>query len=310
MQSWTPLEHRIFRLLKAHKMEGADILVAVSGGADSMGLLYVLKELESALKLKIRVAHIHHGPGEWKAFRDRAEKMVRQACGHLKVPLTVVHSDQELRSEQELRRFRRNALLELAAGSWIFTGHHLQDLLETRLIRLIRGTGPQGLRAISIRSKPWFRPWLTTTTQEIRQELAGKHQDFWEDPSNRDLGPLRNWIRQEWLPALESKRPGALRALGRSLENLAKAKDEKLDQVFLAPGVLSRGLFHALGASQKQQVLARCLLNVVGLNYSSGQIEEIKKRLDNPKNQHSFRMRNSLWQVNAEQISLKKVSQK
>jgi tRNA(Ile)-lysidine synthase len=310
MNQWSPLLHRIYRLMSQQKMQGSQLLLAVSGGADSMALMLILNDLKSALNLDLEVAHIHHGPGRWLAYRDRAEKVVKEATLQLGLPLVGKRSELELKSEQELRNFRRNSLRELSRDRWILTAHHLQDLVETRMIRLVRGTGPQGLAAIRVKRRPWFRPFLTTTRAELRQELASRNSSFWEDPSNKDLGPLRNWVRHEWLPALEQKRPGSLQSLGRSLEILARSQDLPLENAIRAVWVnnstLSRGFFHTLDDNQKQQVLAQCLYRVVGLNYSSGQIKEIQKRLDNPKKEHTFVMKNSLWVINAEQISVKK----
>lgn len=315
MKSWSPLTHRVYRLLKSHKIESGVAIVAVSGGADSMGLLMMLDDIKSALSLDLKVVHVHHGPGKTELDRSRAQKLVEDESLKLGLSIRVFRSLRKLSSEAELRAFRRSSLLE-ALGSdrgWIFTGHHLQDLLETRLIRLVRGTGPQGLRAIRVKQGVWVRPWLETSRKEIVKEIENRGLGYWEDPSNRQSEPLRNWIRNDWLPQLDSKRPGSLESLGRSLEMLVlglNTENKGVSPVWLGPHTLSRGFFHTLSLNEKQQVLAQCLHALQGLNYSSGQIKEILKRLDNPKKEHTFRMRNSLWEVNAEQISVRKVFEK
>lgn len=317
MKSWSPLVHQIYRLLKAHKIEKGRGYVAVSGGGDSLALLWVLSQLRGALNLDLQVLHVHHGPGTHQRARTKAQDLVRERAAELEIPFQAFYSEKELKSEAEFRKFRQAALRSAVEGgprpAWIFTAHHLQDLLETRLIRLIRGTGLQGLKAIHVKRGVWVRPFLEVSQGEILKSLEDWGVTPWRDPSNEDQNPLRNWIRHSWLPELEKKRSGGVKSLGRSLAQIVEqiAKDsEGRGPVWLGPHTLSRGFFHTLGASEKQQVLAECLYRLQGLNYSSGQIKEIQKRLDNPKKEHTFRMKNSLWVINAEQISVRKVSEK
>lgn len=285
-----------------------------------MALFSIMFELRTSLNLKLQVVHVHHGPGPHKAFRDKARSFVEKQAQRKNLPFQVFTSQKELSSEAELRKFRRDSLLAAAENTqktspknfWIMTAHHLEDLVETRLIRLIRGTGAQGLKAIAVKQGPWLRPLLGTSKKLLHAELKAQNVAFIEDPSNKSAGPLRNWIRHTWLPDLEKKRPGSVQSLGRSLELLVLGDllpKMEASPVWLGPHTLSRGFFHTLDLQAKQQVLAQCLFRVLGLNYSSGQIKEIQKRLDNPQKEHTFKMKNSLWEVNAEQISVRKVSQ-
>lgn len=249
------------------------------------------------------------------SFRDQAQALVQTVCQDLKIPNVAVKSEAGLKTEAECRKFRRDSLLKMRSQAanrlqkcWLMTAHHQQDLLETRMLRLIRGTGPQGLKAIHARQDPWVRPWLQVTTEEISNEIEISKIDYVQDPSNNDSRYLRNWVRNTWLKSLEKHQPGAVESLGRSLENLAQLQDKALEPVWVTQTSFKRGLFHTLTPGQKRQVLATCLHRVVGSDYSLGQIEEIQKQLDKSQSEHTFKMKNSLWKVNAQHVSVRKDS--
>ena len=196
------------------------MLVALSGGPDSVALLRLLRELEDAGELVVAgVAHLNHGLRD-AARRD--EEFCRSVAARLGVPFRSDLVDVRSRaarlgtSLEDAGRRARYELFERAASELgadvIATGHTRDDQAETFLLRLLRGAGPRGLAGIHPkRSLPaeapearrWVvRPVLDFRRVELREYLVGLGQAFCEDESNRDLTIPRNRIRHELLPHL------------------------------------------------------------------------------------------------------------
>ena len=184
-------------------------------------------------------------------------------------------------------------------------GHHQQDLLETRIIRLIRGTGPQGLKSMAVWKNPLFRPFLEIEPIDLRQYLNGRGQGWIEDPTNFEVGPIRNWLRKSWLPTLEKKRPGALQCFGNSLEQIVEGLNKKNSNNLKGKSIL-RNLYISLSQVQQRQLLARWFLNNKIEAFTHSQIKEIQKRLDKNQIEYTFRVGKMSFFINAEQIKLKK----
>jgi tRNA(Ile)-lysidine synthase len=193
----------------------------------------------------------------------------------------------------------------------IVTAHHSNDLLETRLIRLVRGIGPQGIRAISELSGKWFRPWLKVSKEQIVDYANTESVEFLSDPSNGEDRYLRNFMRNTWLPLLEKKRPGSTKSLSRSLEILSEmsaAKDvsegDSQYNILVSESGIDRMAFTALSREDQRKVLARFFKLNNLLNYTEGHISEVIKRLDSDKKQFQFRTARCNWVVNASHICL------
>jgi tRNA(Ile)-lysidine synthase len=293
-----PLEFRVWRRLQQAdiqpSLQGSRVLVACSGGLDSIALMECLGQLAPRMGFLLEVVSVHHGASRNKTLvtaRDRAFQLVKaraKAKGfkfHGKKRQAPIS---ELKTEAELREYRHEVLREIAAKSradWIAFAHHADDLFETRLIRLIRGTGPQGLRAMSIVDKPLLRPFLEESRQAILEYAEQVGLDWFEDPSNHQNEPLRNWLRNEWLPALEQKRPGASRAFARSLVALAEnlAGQESPGATRLTGGQqieFDRKAFFSLARSEQKQLLANHLLGLGIRDFTSRHIDELLKRLN------------------------------
>lgn len=257
---------------------------------------------------QIVVAFIHHGgPSE---ARSQAQRVVREACEARGLRFEArVRSEGGAEDEASLRRFRREALRDIQIQNecdWIVTGHHAEDVLETRLIRLLRGTGPQGLQALQRKRSPWYRPFLELSREVLRQDLRNRGGVWIEDPTNQDARYLRNWIRQKWLPDLERQRPGASEALARSLEDVVQSlKDSKHSPVRRS---YPRSRWWTLSTSEQRRVIAELLQGESVTDYTRGQLEEIRKRLDKPEVEYTFTAKACDWTVNAEQIELRRRS--
>ncbi len=297
-------------------------LIAVSGGQDSISLLHVLTQLQSRLGLELGVAHVHHGPDkneDLTSARDRAAELVKKSAEACRLPFfdlgySTLGRSQILPTgagEEQLRDFRHAVLeTELRTGAWdrVAFAHHRQDLVETRMIRLIRGTGPEGLKAMRPLSEGRVYPFLKQDRDQIDAYAKAKGLIWYEDPSNQSREPLRNWLRLEWLTALDGKRPGGVAALGRSLDLIVEAFEEnhgtraKLFADCCQEASLDRVIYEQLRPTDQRFILASYLRTVGARGFGSSHLEEIMKRLDTPQRNYTFVVAKHRWTVNAEQI--------
>ena len=213
-----------------HMLERGDrVLVAVSGGPDSAALLDVLALLQPRYGIELRVAHLNH------MLRPEAMEeadFVRALAGERGFPITVGSADvraiaaqEKLSIEHAARNARREFLLRTAdavGASRIALGHHADDRVETVLLRLLRGTGVDGLAGIRPVAGPIIRPLFDATRAQIEQYITERGLPYREDPSNRDPAFLRNRVRWELAPMLEELEPGFRSAVLRLSELAAQ----------------------------------------------------------------------------------------
>lgn len=188
-----------------------DYCIALSGGADSTALIAAVSELGLAAK----AIHIDHGlhpqSQDWASHCQRL-------CNQLGVPLEVVRITIERCGEgveAAARRARYAALARAAEGEIILTAHHAQDQLETLLLRLVRGTGVDGLTGIHrLRhhaGATFLRPLLRVEPEMIADYLAVRRLSHIDDPSNESTDFDRNFLRTKVLPPLLERWPAASR---------------------------------------------------------------------------------------------------
>ncbi len=225
---------KVREALRRYRMTspGEKILVAVSGGADSMALLYSLYWLRKEFGLELAMAHLDHG-----IRRDTAEdlKVVQKAAEDLGLPLVHERVDapgvarrEKLNLEEAARRLRRDFLLRTArqvGAPKIALGHTRTDLAETVLLHLLRGAGLPGLKGFLPLAGPFIRPLLLCTREETRAFCEHHAIPFRDDPTNFDTRYLRNAIRLELLPALGKYNPRAEEALARAALLLAEGEE-------------------------------------------------------------------------------------
>ncbi len=185
------------------------VLVAVSGGGDSMALFDLLRRVAPRRGFRLTVGHLDHGLRE-DSSNDR-EFVERQAADHGIRCETERREVGELRHrsespEEAARRVRRTFLLDTARRCGcdrIATGHNLDDQAETVLMRLVRGAGPTALTGIASEGPgPFVRPLLGIERRELREYLQRRNVPFVEDASNDDLRFDRNRVRHLAIPML------------------------------------------------------------------------------------------------------------
>jgi len=190
---------------------GTRILVALSGGSDSVALLHLLRDPE--LGLELHAAHVHHGVRGSEADEDA--EFCRRLCEKLGVPfhlkrLSPPGSPREGR-EAAWRRLRYSALQEVAAGVGaraVATGHQRDDVAEGVLVQLLRGAGPRALAGIAAEAEGWIiRPLLPWSRREIVGWLVQEGLEWREDSSNQSPAHLRSRVRGRTLPLLRQVEP-------------------------------------------------------------------------------------------------------
>ena len=209
--------------------------VAFSGGLDSTVLLHLLARLSRQHALPaLSAIHVHHG---LQAVADAWPEHCRQVCAQLGVPLQVLRVTVAPGAsvEQAARQARYAAFATvLGQGEALLTAQHRDDQAETLLFRLLRGAGVRGLAAMPVHrplgAGTLLRPLLDVSRAEL-QAYAGRHGVRWvEDPSNRDTGYARNYLRQSVWPVLIRQWPQASLTLARSAAHMAEAQ-QLLDEL-------------------------------------------------------------------------------
>jgi tRNA(Ile)-lysidine synthase len=235
------LAARVRRTIREHALmrAGDRVLVALSGGPDSVALLHVLLELQRDGDLVVAgVAHFHHQLRGAEADDDEA--FCRELAASLGLPFEVGRGDvrQEARnagrSIEDVARQLRYAFLHSAAdrlgADVIAVGHTLDDQAETFLLRLLRGAGARGLSGIRPRAGRVIRPLIKIFRAELREDSRQRGLVWREDASNRDLTMARNRVRHELIPYLERAfNPGITHVLAREA-SLARADEDRLHE--------------------------------------------------------------------------------
>jgi|GEM_PF-6191073 len=185
------------------------ILVAVSGGRDSMALLHGLYLLNqrSCAPIKIEIATVHHGLRQEATLEVQG---VLNYCDHIKVPAHVIYLDPPDNMPEGAQAWARQARYQALESlrqrldcQAIALAHHRQDQVETMLFRLFRGAVSETFIGIQIITSTRIRPLLNVSRNDIDRFVAKHHIPYFEDPTNATLQYTRNRIRHELTPVVE-----------------------------------------------------------------------------------------------------------
>jgi tRNA(Ile)-lysidine synthase len=207
---------------------GDRVVAAVSGGADSVCLLKVLAALSPEWEMGLLAVHVNHGLRGGEAERD--ELFVKTLCAQMDIPFErramPPRTAPGKRCPEELCREERYRLLRDVMRergfSRIATGHHMDDLAETVILNLLRGSGPEGLRGfLPARQGVFIRPLFDLSRREILAYLDLQGASFVKDSSNEDEGYARNRVRRFLIPLLEKEfNPRLVEAVSRTADIL------------------------------------------------------------------------------------------
>lgn len=213
---------------------GDGVVVGLSGGPDSVFLLYALHTLQPRMGFTLRAVHVHHGIRGAEADRDEA--FSEKLCAKLDIPFQAVHvaapayAAQHGLSLEEAARILRYEALEAARqqlgqtrAAWIAVAHHLDDQAETVLHNLVRGAGLRGLAGMENRRNHVIRPLLSIKREDILKWLKQYDIPYVTDSTNADPHYTRNRIRSTVLPELREINPEASAHIAHSAALLREA---------------------------------------------------------------------------------------
>ncbi len=206
-------------------------IIALSGGADSVSLLLVLKHLESELGITLEAAHCNFHLRGAESLRD--EEFCKQLCGRLDVPLHLVHFDTQAYADlyrvsiemaaRDLRYGYFEQLRRDIGAQDICVAHHRDDSVETVLLNLVRGTGLRGLRGIQPRNAHIIRPLLSLSRGDIVQYLDALGESYVTDSTNLHNDVKRNKIRLDVMPLLRELNPSVSQSIFETTQHVAEA---------------------------------------------------------------------------------------
>ncbi len=284
------MQEQIKNTLNKYKMiTNNNICVALSGGADSVCLLHILKSLEDELNIKLSAFHLNHMLRGEEADRDEA--FVRELCEKLSVPLTVEHADinsvarQRGQSIELAARNVRYELLKKHSNGQVAVAHTASDNLETVIYNLARGSGIKGLCGIPPVRDIYIRPLIECTRAEVLDYLDKNRIPFVTDSTNLTDDYTRNFIRHHIVPDVLRLNSSAEKTVLENCKNLREDSDFLNGMALKIYSIIAReeSLDAAILAEQSPAVAKR----VLALFFK-------EKTGINPDNLHTNRMYEAL----------------
>jgi tRNA(Ile)-lysidine synthase len=265
---------------------GDRVLVAVSGGADSLLLAHCLKLEGSEQALHISAVIIDHQLQEQSGDIAQKTKMKLLEMGIPEVHVIKVEIVKKDGLEADARAARYQALTEFAAqekATAIFLGHNQDDLAESVLLGLTQGAGTKSLAGMAKQTNLYFRPFLSLSREEIVAACAEAHIEYWSDPHNDDERFTRVKIRKQVLPLMESQLgPGIKEALARSARIFREdsdALDTLTEEIFATiadPGSIEVELLEQLPVALRKRVIRRALARLGATRISAEHLDWVE----------------------------------
>jgi tRNA(Ile)-lysidine synthase len=306
------IERRVLNFIRRHGLikPGQKILVAVSGGADSVCLLHILNQLQDQLQISLHVAHLNHLLRGRDSFEDAA--FVKDLARKLKIPGTIKNQDvlayqtqQHVTLEEAARTVRYTFLADTAqaiGADSVAVGHTQNDQVETILLHVIRGTGTLGLQGLrpshilhlTVNPLTVIRPLLDISRSEVEDYCLVNGLTYHQDSSNLSMAMLRNRVRLELLPLLTDYNPDIAGSLLR-ISRIARDETTYLEsesariwnQITAPKGaniIIDKTAFLALPPALQRQLLRRAFAELLGSlkDIETRHIEAILSALTKP----------------------------
>lgn len=270
-----------------NEARGRHVLVALSGGADSVALLTILCRARDSGMLSVSAAHFEHGIRGDESLGDA--EFCRQLCldmgvtfvpGRANVPEIARRTGEGL--ETCARRLRHRFLDETAQildAELIALAHHLDDQAETVLMHLLRGSGPDGATGMRRVSGKLYRPLLSVRKADITEFLRTEGIPWREDSTNAVADNPRNQLRLEAIPAIERAYPAGMRAIARFAENMAVENDyvSRMTDKFMDARVeaLPHGWRIDFSGDCEEALLRRAVRRLCGPDLTSAKLGEL-----------------------------------
>lgn len=289
------LEKNLFNQLKKYIADndligaGDKVVVACSGGPDSVALLYLLNDLAKELKLELIVAHFNHKIRGGEADAD--EKFVASLASDLNLKFVSAAAETKITSEDQARELRYEFLQKVREEEQtkvIAVAHNSDDLAETLLLNIIRGAGIRGLYSLRPKRGYIVRPLLFAEKNYILSYLSENKIGYQTDESNNELVYTRNIMRHIILSEIKKINPQALSAIARTSQLAADASEyiiqsskeilAEISQNDNGKIIIERKKFSALSPAIQSEIIRILARNAgVSTDLSYPQVEEIRE---------------------------------
>jgi tRNA(Ile)-lysidine synthase len=274
---------------------GAKIVLGISGGPDSTCLLDVFSKLQKKYALELSIAHVNYHLRGYDSEKD--EQFVEKLAEKYGLSLDILNAQikEQDKSEEKLRLVRYTFFEELRKENkfdLIAVAHNCDDQAETVLMRLIRGTGLNGLSAMQAKNGKIIRPLLEISRQEIITYLKENKLSYRIDKTNKESVYLRNKIRNKLIPYLEKNyNPNLKQVLAKSAKTFGEdytVIEELTEKFWEENKTLSAKKILALPVAIQKRILQKALAQKkpASAHENFTQIEEILKALKSTKNKN------------------------
>lgn len=224
------LLYKVSKVIKENKLISPDerIIVAVSGGVDSVCLFDILYKLKKELKIELLVCHYNHRLRGRESYNDA--RFVEKLCQDRGAEFILGEAGKEnlFKNEEEARVARYEffeKILKEGRGDKIALAHNSNDFVETTLMRLTRGSGLKGLVSIAMTRENFIRPLLPFSRKEIEEYVKEHNINYRNDKTNKNIHITRNFFRLKIIPLFEKNNPSFIKTMYGSISSIREDFD-------------------------------------------------------------------------------------